>query len=214
MTQSFQTIPRSAVRGTAHGVMFMSFFGTLWAYTGTMGLQGWGVSLLLIAAAAVGITLFVGGGILLHGSRKLTVQGSEAGAKRGKRMSMWFNIIFAAEGLAIGIAIAVCNATQHVDLIPIVVAIIVGIHFFPLASLFQVRIYHFTGALLCLLAVVAWLFVPLNFMLWGHQVLAYMSVVGFGSALILWGTGMTIWLTGKKLLGVSPLDKSIDHHMM
>lgn len=40
MTQTSRAIPGATVRGTASGVFFMAFFGTLWAYTGIMGLQG------------------------------------------------------------------------------------------------------------------------------------------------------------------------------
>jgi hypothetical protein len=50
MLQTSRTIPGDAVRGTASGVFSMALFGTLWAYNGIIGLQGWGVSLLLVAA--------------------------------------------------------------------------------------------------------------------------------------------------------------------
>ncbi|PFK43198.1 hypothetical protein COI93_10240 [Bacillus cereus] len=202
MTQTSKTIPGAAVRGTASGVFFMAFFGTLWAYTGIMGLQGWGVPLLLVTAIAIGIALFVGGVSLIRASRQLTNQVSKTDLRRGKRTRFWFNIIFAAEGLAIAITIAVCNATRHTELIPLVIAIIVGAHFIPLAPLFQVRLYYFTGALLCLLAIITLLFVPAKVTLGGHQINAFMSVVGFGSALILWGTGLAIWLMGRRLLGI------------
>ncbi|WP_274310265.1 DUF7010 family protein [Solibacillus daqui] len=204
MTQTSKTIPRSAVHGTAFGVFFMAFFGTLWAYTGIMGLQGWGVPLLLVATVTIGIALFIGGVSLLRASRELTEQVSKTDLKRGKRMMFWFNIIFTAEGLAIAITIAVCNATRHTELIPVLIAIIVGVHFIPLAPLFQVRLYYFTGALLCLLAIITLLFVPAKVTLGEHQINAFMSVVGFGSALILWATGLAIWLMGKRLLGIVP----------
>ncbi|WP_342598253.1 hypothetical protein MHB48_11735 [Psychrobacillus sp. FSL H8-0483] len=204
MTQTSKTIPGAAVRGTASGVFFMAFFGTLWAYTGIMGLQGWGVPLLLVTAVAIGIALFIGGISLIRASRELTNQVSKTDLRRGKRTRFWFNIIFAAEGLAIAITIAVSNATGHSELIPVVIAIIVGVHFLPLALLFQVRLYYFTGALLCLLAIITLLFVPAKVTLGGHQINAFMSVVGFGSALILWGTGLAIWLMGRKLLSIVP----------
>ncbi|MEH7009730.1 hypothetical protein V7087_02775 [Neobacillus niacini] len=204
MTQTSRTIPRSAVRGTASGVFFMAFFGTLWAYTGIMGLQGWGVPLLLVATVTIGIALFIGGVSLIRASRELTKQVSKTDLRRGKRTKFWFNIIFAAEGLAIAITIAVCNATRHTELIPVLIAIIVGVHFIPLAPLFQVRLYYFTGALLCLLAIITLLFVPAKVTLGEHQINAFMSVVGFGSALILWGTGLAIWLLGRRLLGIVP----------
>ncbi|MED4404100.1 DUF7010 family protein [Metabacillus fastidiosus] len=204
MTQTSRTIPGVAVRGTASGVFFMALFGTLWAYTGIMGLQGWGVPLLLVIAVAIGIALFIGGVSLIRASRELTNQVSKTDLIRGKRTRFWFNIIFTAEGLAIAITIAVSNITRHSELIPVVIAIIVGVHFLPLAPLFQVRLYYFTGALLCLLAIITWLFVPVKITLGEHQINAFMSVVGFGSALILWGTGLAIWLMGRRLLGIVP----------
>nr|WP_255731436.1 hypothetical protein [Solibacillus sp. MA9] len=182
----------------------MAFFGTLWAYTGIMGVQGWGVPLLLVVIVIIGIALFFGGVSLLSASRDLTEQVSKTDLSRGKRIRFWFNIIFAAEGLAIAITIGVCNATRHTELIPVLIAIIVGVHFIPLAPLFQVRLYYFTGALLCLLAIITLLFVPVKVTLGEHQINAFMSVVGFGSALILWGTGLAIWLMGRRLLGIVP----------
>ncbi|WP_163103225.1 hypothetical protein [Peribacillus alkalitolerans] len=204
MTQTSRTIPGAAVRGTASGVFFMAFFGTLWAYTGIMGLQGWGVPWLLVATVIIGIALFIGGVSLIRASRELTNQVSKTDLRRGKRTRFWFNIIFAAEGLAIAITITVCNATRHTELIPVLIAIIVGVHFIPLAPLFQVRLYYFTGALLCLLAIITLMFVPAKVTLGEHQINTFMSVVGFGSALILWGTGLSIWLMGRRLLGIVP----------
>ncbi|GGD79252.1 DUF7010 family protein [Paenibacillus nasutitermitis] len=201
MTQASNTIPGTAVRGTASGVFFMAFFGTLWAYTGVMGLQGWGgVPLLLVAAVTIGIALFIGGVSLIRASRGLKNQVSSADLNSRKSTRFWFNIISAAQGLAIVITIVVCNATRHPELIPLIITIIVGVHFLPLAHLFQVRLYYFTGALLCLLAIITLLFVPEKVTLGEHQIDAFMSVVGLGSALILWGTSLAILLIGKRLL--------------
>ena len=55
----------------------MAFFGTLWAYTGIMGLQGFGVRLLLVLAVAIGVLLFIGGISLIRASRELTNQVSK-----------------------------------------------------------------------------------------------------------------------------------------
>ncbi|WP_449355448.1 hypothetical protein ACUL41_05325 [Virgibacillus natechei] len=195
-----QTFSRANVRGPAVGVLLMTFFGTMWAYVEIMGLQGWGGPWLLVGSLTVGITLFIGGCLLLFASRKLPNRVPDG--RHGKNIGLWFNIVFAAEGLAIVIAIAVCNTIGHTELIPLVIAMIVGIHFLPLAYLFQVRVYYFTGVLLCLVVVITWLFVPFNVILQEHQINAYMFVVGFGSALILWGTSLVIWLMGRRLIGL------------
>ncbi|MEY8191770.1 hypothetical protein AB4X15_19195 [Peribacillus simplex] len=185
---------KEAFRGSGIGVIFMAFFGTLWAGTGVMGLQGWGFPYMELAAIFVGIIMVIGGISLIHASQKMSNQVSGDGARRLKRIGFLFNMVFIAEGLLIGIAIVICNLINQTDLIPGVIAIIVGIHFLPLASLFQIKVYYATGVLLCLLALITLLIVPDTVMFGEHQILAPLSLLGFGCALILWITGLTLWL--------------------
>jgi hypothetical protein len=168
-----------------------------------MGLQGWGTALSLGIAVMIGVSLLIGAGSLIRASRKLPHQGSTSDSGFNKQSKLKFNLIFAAEGVAIFIVIAICNKVDRTDLIPILIAIIVGVHFFPLAPLFQVKLYYITGSLLCLLAVGTWLFAPEYLTVSGHQILSSMSIVGLGSALILWGTGFAVWLMGKNLLSTA-----------
>ncbi|MEB2492382.1 hypothetical protein SOP93_14535 [Peribacillus frigoritolerans] len=185
---------KEAFRGSGIGVIFMAVFGTLWAGTGVMGLQGWGFPYVELAAIFVGIIMVIVGISLIHASQKMSNQVSDDGARRLKRIGFLFNMVFIAEGLLIGIAIAICNLINQTDLIPGVIAIIVGIHFLPLASLFQIKVYYATGVFLCLLALITWLIVPDIVMVGEHQILAPLSLLGFGCALILWTTGLTLWL--------------------
>ncbi|MFE4704329.1 DUF7010 family protein [Peribacillus simplex] len=189
---------KEAYRGSGIGVIFMAVFGTLWAGTGIMGLQGWGFPYVELAAIFVGIIMVIEGISLIHASQKMSNQVSENGARHLKRIGFLFNMVFIAEAVLIGIAIAVCNLINQTDLIPGIIAIIVGIHFLPLASLFQVKVYYSTGVLLCLLALITLLIVPDTVMFGEHQILAPLSLLGFGCALILWSTGLTLWLRLKK----------------
>ncbi|MDM5221381.1 hypothetical protein QUF86_11700 [Peribacillus sp. NJ11] len=195
--QTSRLISKEAFRGSGIGVIFMALFGTLWAGTGVMGLQGWGFPYVELAAIFVGIIMVIEGISLIYASQKMPDQVSENGARRLKRMNFWFNIVFIAEGLLIGIAIAICNMINQTDLIPGVIAIIVGIHFLPLAALFQIKVYYATGVLLCLLAIITLLIVPDTVMFGEHQILAPLSLLGFGCALILWTTGLTVLLSVK-----------------
>ncbi|MGG0847020.1 DUF7010 family protein [Peribacillus simplex] len=197
MMQTSRLISKEAFRGSGIGVIFMALFGTLWAGTGVMGLQGWGFPYVELAAIFVGIIMVIEGISLIYASQKMPDQVSENGARRLKRMNFWFNIVFIAEGLLIGIAIAICNMINQTDLIPGVIAIIVGIHFLPLAALFQIKVYYATGVLLCLLAIITLLIVPDTVMFGEHQILAPLSLLGFGCALILWTTGLTLLLSVK-----------------
>ncbi|WP_230159937.1 hypothetical protein [Peribacillus sp. Bi96] len=200
--QTSRLISKEAFRGSGIGVIFMAFFGTLWAGIGVMGLQGWGFPYVELAAIFVGIIMVIGGISLIHASQKMSNQVSENGARRLKRIGFWFNMVFIAEALLIGAAIAICNMIDQTDLIPGVIAIIVGIHFLPLASLFQIRIYYATGVLLCLLALVTLFIVPATVMFGEHQIIAPLSILGFGCALILWTTGLSLWLSVKNSKGL------------
>ncbi len=203
MTQTSSTIPGFAVRGVASGVFFMAFFGTLWASIGVGGLQGWGGSWLSLVVVLIGIGLLLGGISLLLASRRLSNQGTNADAQQGRRTGIWFGSVFALEGIFIGVASVICNALNRFDLFFPIMALIVGVHFLPLAALFQVRAYYLVGTLLCLLSIITLFAVPERVQLGGQQLTAQWVVLGFGAAFILWGVGVGLWLLGRRLLALS-----------
>ncbi|OIK12651.1 hypothetical protein [Bacillus sp. MUM 13] len=198
-------IPGAAVRGTAAGVLFMAFFGTLWAGIGIRGLQGWGFLWFMIVSLLIGVFLLIGGIKLIKKSKMLSnviMEGNSA--RHSKKMGIMFGIIFGLEGVFIATASAICSAANHLDLFVPVMALIVGAHFFPLARLFRVRIHYIAGTLLCLLAIVTLLILPVRITIEHHQIEVWWVTLGFGSALILWGTGAALWLTGLRLLKRDP----------
>ncbi|MFE7084170.1 hypothetical protein [Priestia megaterium] len=197
------TIPRAAVRGTAAGVIFMAFFGTLWAGIGIRGMQGWGFLVLIILSLLIGVLLFIGAMALIKKSSTLSNEGINKNREQWKKKNIWFGIIFSLEGLLIAMASFICTSTNHLDLFVPVMALIVGAHFFPLASLFQVSIYYITGTLLCLLATLVMLTFPVKTIISDHQIMTWWVSVGFGSALILWGTGVIVCLKGFRLLNMA-----------
>ena len=198
MSQS--TIPRAAVRGTTSGVFFMAFFGTLWAGIGIRGLQGWGFLWLLILSLLIGSILLIGRIVLIMNSKSLSNEMVQGDSQRWKRKNMWFGIIFGLEGVLIAAASVICVSTDHLELFVPVMALIVGAHFFPLAHLFKVKIYYITGLLLCLISAITLFTLPVK-VTWGnYQIMVWWTFLGFSSALILWGTGVAVWITGRRLL--------------
>jgi hypothetical protein len=203
MVQTSSAIPGIAVRSVASGILFMAFFGTLWSDIGIGALHGWGWPWLLIVSVMIGIGLLIGGISLLLASRRLSNQVAEADIRRWRRTEFWFNMTFATEGLFIVVAGGICNALNRFDVFFPIMALIVGVHFFPLAALFQVKIYYLVGALFCLLAFITLLVVPESVKLGSQQITAQWVVLGFGAAMILWAVGLGLWLLGKKLLDLS-----------
>lgn len=118
------------VIGGAIGVIFMALFGMLWTFTGTMGLAGWGAPFVFICGLIIGLMVFVGGILLLIKSKGLPNHNAEENLLHGKRLGRSFNRVFIVQGLAIGGSIAILNITNRQDLIPPVIAVIVGLHFF------------------------------------------------------------------------------------
>jgi hypothetical protein len=68
------------------------------------------------------------------------------------------------------------------------IALIVGLHFLPLAGLFSARAYYFTGALLSLLALIAIVALLLGVQLVGPSPNNWSLFVNMGAALVLWLT--------------------------
>jgi hypothetical protein len=189
-----------SVRGIASGVLFLTFFGVLWASIGINGLQGLNEPWLLILMLLIGIALLVAGISLRRASRQLPKRAAKPDEQEEHRRTTWFRIVFAIEGILIVVAYIICRAINRFDLFFPVMMLIVGVHFFPLAALFRIKKYYTTGILLCLLAIVTLFAVPERIRLNAVQVNTWWVILGFGGAIILWGVGLANWIQGKRLL--------------
>ncbi len=93
-----------------------------------------------------------------------------------------FAWVFGAEMLAFAVVNSVVGATGNFELMPSLDLIIVGVHFFPLARIFRVPRYNFTGLLFCVIPVVTLLAIPKQFEV-GHA-LAWYVVPSLGCGLV------------------------------
>lgn len=64
------------------------------------------------------------------------------------------------QGVAIALSIVLLVRYGLGTFVPAVVALIVGVHFFPLAEIYGMRAYHATGAALCVVGLAAFLLAP------------------------------------------------------
>jgi hypothetical protein len=143
-------LQRTAAPGRAIGVMFLSFFGTLWLVLGFRNVHGVTWPLLALLGA-------VGAGIFLTGLR-LSFREAAAGSSLSETEQLQrlrvFHTVNVLQWCAIIAWIVLLNVIGHVEWITPGIILIVGVHCFPLARLFKTRANAVTGAALTLLALV------------------------------------------------------------
>ncbi len=124
------------VRGVAFGVLITSGFGFLWV--------NWAASLFgttypgACCAAAGAVALFLAGCALLALRRNSVDTRSPEERRRVSRIFGWTN---AGQWTVILVAGQILFRTHHVEWFPWCVSLVVGLHFFPLASIFGRRMF-------------------------------------------------------------------------
>lgn len=135
--------------GMTVGAAVMFGFGIVWLLIGLMSgsrSPRWLFVSLLFVGIALGSSIAALGVRTSHLPRNpdpLTRQQIEA----NRRVTLHFYIIFGIEIAAIFLAVAALKAVHYPDYILSGIALIVGVHFFPLAALFRTPVYY--GTALC-----------------------------------------------------------------
>jgi hypothetical protein len=190
---------RYELAGYGTGAAFLAGFGALWALASTAALPT-PADVAIIAVVVVVLAGFVVAiARLWRHARELPASRSPEAAARATSSGRLFGIIFALEGVTIAAASWILGSTGNETLIAPVIALIVGVHFLPLAPLFQVRAYYVTGIALILLAAVCVSAVLVGARPGGGSLFVWSSVVGLGSALILWVTALWVLVRGYAL---------------
>lgn len=178
---------RKVVESSSTGALFMAVFGAIWAAAGAPAVGGATGTVLLLLFWTVAAALCVGAMRLRRAARGLPGDDSpQARARRG-RIIRRFNLVFGLQGVAIALAVFLLVRYDLGTLVPAVVALIVGVHFFPLAGLYGVRAYHATGAALCVVGLAAF---PL-------AAQSRLPVVGLGCAAVLLATAAHVLYFGR-----------------
>jgi hypothetical protein len=167
-------------------------FGLFWAISGSSSLPG--VPRVLGYLLAVVIA-----GILLRALRRAARTNSGEAPSPRTRVYRIFYFVVAAEVVGILVAVRVCVALGRPEAIAGLIALVVGLHFVPLARIFRVKVYYGTAAVLCLVTVVTWALAPIHVVVQGTSVDLWTVIPALGSAVGLWGTGaMIVWGAPRK----------------
>ncbi|MGW0781946.1 hypothetical protein [Streptomyces sp. NPDC002913] len=167
------------------GTVVLSVFALVWAFAGASGLASSGAAL-AVEIAAVPVTVAA----VLLAYRK--------GAAPSPRMvdlpANWarsVGIVNVVELVAIFAVIAASNASGHPGFIPPAIALVVGLHFVPLARLYDQWQYKGTAALLSAVAVAGFALVAA-----GLSDGTVRAVVGLASAATLWASAYHVAVKG------------------
>lgn len=193
-------LPRPAVQGIAIGIFFMAFFGGYWGFITAAFLSGafQVVAIFLVGLVTVGFLVIVSR--ILRYARSLPKAVSPEDKAIGKKIGIWFGIVFGIESVLIALASILLSIFQLDRFIASAIALIVGIHFLPLARLFRVPTYYITGALLIMLALIAIVALLLGLTIAGPSPYNWSLFVGMGVTLVLWLTGASVSRFGLKVM--------------
>lgn len=193
-------IPDSAVKGIASGLTMMSLFTLIWAGIAYGGLKDTNYWIVLIVFPALSILFAVNAAKLFKAAKNFPKVTSEADIAEEKRMGKWFGIIFGAEGLGIFIGINIVNNLGHPELAIPVLALVVGLHFFPLAKVFKRKFDYYLATWSTLVAVSA-IVLSLNKTFNQSEVFA---LLGIGIAIATSSYGIYMTISGQRLLKLQP----------
>ncbi len=201
MSEKQHVIPASAMKGIATGLFMMAFFTGIWSGIAFGGLASSPGRFMLVVFLIL-ILLFVMNGIRFFGiARQFPNAVSPEDAAEKKRMSKWFGIIFGAEGLGIFLAVNIVINLGHPDLIIPVIALIVGVHFYPMAKIFKRKIDYWLATWATIIAICGIIF-TLNKTMPTENIQAF---VGIGIALATSSYGIYMISEGKRLIKINNL---------
>jgi FtsH-binding integral membrane protein len=144
MVDNTNQVPRAAIKGIAFGILLMAVFTTVWLGIASSALSGvyhWFCIGILLAVLVCFVVCAV----------RLFIQSKEFPPTRpedkaeGSRMQIWYGVIFGLEGLFIGAACGILGSRGLNDYIVPTIALIVGLHFYPMATVFSRKFDYFTG---------------------------------------------------------------------
>jgi hypothetical protein len=135
------------LRGSIVGAAILTLFGSVWCI---LALVSWAARPSWSPGACIAITLAL---VSLCGQRLMALRSipsidDPVAAAKGKRTGIFFGIIFGIEGGLIALCSILLARFGLDSWIPTMTAVIVGVHFLPLARLFEVPLYYGTGAVI------------------------------------------------------------------
>jgi len=195
MHQNHQ-LPREAISAPALGSLLMGIFTTAWASIANVGFYGRDHYVFLSLFVLFALLFLTNAISLLRASKRYPVATSAADKERKKKTGMWFGIIFGLEGITIPIAVNIVIFLGHAELVIPAMALVVGLHFYPMATIFKRKIDYYLATWATVIALTGF-YLSLKKNLPESDVMAF---VGVGLGLATSAYGFYTILYGRQLL--------------
>jgi len=186
--------------GLAGGCLWLIFVGTVYAAWSLLTVRSALATSLLAGISIFAVALILFGVAMIRGVLQLPFLSAANGAG-GQKIMRQFGIIFAAECLAIAAMSIACTDSHHWIFIVPLALVIVGLHFLPLAKLFEVPRYYVTGILFCAIPVATMLLNPSSAHV-GHA-LSWIVIPSVGCALVALATAWAGLNEVRRFVGAS-----------
>jgi len=176
----------------------MAFFTMVWTGIASDSVKGLGqYAVLFVFGVPSG--MFIAYAIsLFRTAKNFPPLVSGADKAEGKRMGIWYGIIFGAEGITIPVACGLLVHYKQTQFILPAIAMIIGLHFYPMARIFKRTIDYYLATWTCIVAFSATAGI-INNILALHTIYAMLAV---GVAIATTGYGLYMINEGKRLIGV------------
>jgi len=196
MQSTNRPAPRIAIQSIAGGLLLMAFFTMVWAGIASGGLAGFGqYAVLFVFGVPSG--MFVSYSIsLFRAAKNFPPLTSSADKAEGKRMGIWYGIIFGAEGITIPIVCGLLVYFKQTQFILPAIALVIGLHFYPMARIFKRTIDYYLATWTCLVAFSA-ISGIINNVFPSNTIYA---LLGVGVALATTGYGLYMVYEGRRLV--------------
>lgn len=190
----------SALRGQGIGIIVAAFFGALWAAWAHAWLLRYPPIVPVIAyviTAAASIALLAAGLATIRHARQRSGE-SDAPATVRRRFGRQYWIVVIAEVVVLNIAAATLFRYGLDAYLAPAFAIIVGLHFFPLAHTFRAPHCYATATLMTVAGTIAVLAIAA-----GEPAVTAAGLADFACALVLWGTAFISWRRTRHAAGIA-----------
>jgi|SRR5580692_4451731 hypothetical protein len=179
---------RDTLLGTTAGAEIIFGFGIVWLLLGIFRGRpspNWLRIALVVAGVALAASIAT---LASRASRIPNLPISAQQLAANGEIARHFYLIFGIELVAIVVSVIVLNLMHYADYILCGIALIVGVHFLPLAALFKAPLYYGTGICGCAIGLAGFFIADEG---------SRQKIVGIAFGILLWATAA--WITWQGL---------------